>query len=259
MTDRSTHSNTPDNGAPDALVALYRSANAQDSSATGPSDTARDRVLAYACAQAAQRAATAAPAATFSGKPANEHRWLRQALGSMAALGLVGLLTLHHLDEPNAPQLDSPASSANVPAPAPASAESAPITADSASAPTKYEEKVAPAQAGSALPAIKSGVIERERAAAQTRKAPQRNASDNKMQQAEIAADTSAMAKAQSPHPLPDCDEHMPPEAQAAQIRRIQAQDKAKATGQPLPEPVPVCKPLPPKPTTPEAPPVDSP
>ena len=41
--------------------------------------------------------------------PATARRGLRQALGGLAAIGLVGWLTLHHLDEPGAPQLDSPA------------------------------------------------------------------------------------------------------------------------------------------------------
>ena len=46
---------------------------------------------------------------------------------------------------------------------------------------------------------------------------------------------------------LPDCDENMDADALAEQARRIKSRDEARAAGQPLPEPVPICKPLPPK------------
>ena len=138
MTDRQHPNDQASNAdsAPDALVALYREATAQDGS---PSDAARARILAYAQrhAPSAATAGTSAASATqpethgdpsqaavhtppkllaashapvtTSAPAANDRRWLRQALGSLAAIGLIGLLTLHHLDEPGAPQLDSPA------------------------------------------------------------------------------------------------------------------------------------------------------
>ena len=46
---------------------------------------------------------------------------------------------------------------------------------------------------------------------------------------------------------LPDCDENMDIDALAEQSRRIKARDEARVAGQPMPEPTPICKPLPPK------------
>lgn len=109
MTDRKTPSNDtkpPDQDRPDRLVDLYRDATANDA---GPDNAARDRVLAYAREQAAKRAAAAVPlpASHKTGKAANDSHWLRHALGSIAAIGLVGWLTMQHLDQPSAPQFDS--------------------------------------------------------------------------------------------------------------------------------------------------------
>ena len=109
MTDRKTPSNgthPSDQDRPDRLVELYRDATANDA---GPDNAARDRVLAYAREQAAKRAASAVPlpASHKTGKAANDSHWLRHALGSIAAIGLVGWLTMQHLDQPSAPQFDS--------------------------------------------------------------------------------------------------------------------------------------------------------
>lgn len=104
---------------PDALVQLYREASAQDA---GPSTTSTAQILAHARAQAAQAlAAEAVQAATpedlrstpkqdapLRGEAANDRRWWLQALGSLAAIGLVSWLALLHLHEPGAPQLDAP-------------------------------------------------------------------------------------------------------------------------------------------------------
>ncbi|MCD2165021.1 hypothetical protein [Comamonas koreensis] len=98
---------------PDALVDLYREASAQDA---GPSDASTAQILAHARAKAAQ-----GPASTpsgldssgrqgqqFQGEAANDRRWWLQALGSLAAIGLVSWLALQHLHEPGAPQLEAP-------------------------------------------------------------------------------------------------------------------------------------------------------
>lgn len=117
---------------PDALVQLYREASAQDA---GPSTASTAQILAHARAQAAQALpADAGQAATpedlrsaakqdtpLRGEAANDRRWWLQALGSLAAIGLVSWLALQHLHEPGAPQLDAPQLDS-----APSTAESAP-------------------------------------------------------------------------------------------------------------------------------------
>ena len=117
---------------PDALVQLYREASAQDA---GPSTASTAQILAHARSQAAQAlAADAGQTATpedlrsaakqdtpLRGEAANDRRWWLQALGSLAAIGLVSWLALQHLHEPGAPQLDAPQLDS-----APSTAESAP-------------------------------------------------------------------------------------------------------------------------------------
>ena len=241
MTDRSTPSSpTPQNPPPqgdgaDALVQLYHQANAQDSNATGPSAACSARILAYAQVQANKRSANHAhstatpidlPAApslqtSFNGEPANDRRWLRHALGSLAAIGLVGLLTLHHLDEPGAPQLDSPApvsqaasepaqvlpAPAAAPAPAPA-AESAPVAAsatvaaDTRAAADHSKEKSTLAQANSAPAAIKSEAkkeAENRPAASAPQDSRQRQSKSAPPSHAAASADTSAEVQAPAP------------------------------------------------------------
>ncbi|MEG0975621.1 MAG: hypothetical protein RSF42_13055 [Comamonas sp.] len=354
MTDRRTshhpaESNPPGNREQDVLVKLYHRANAEDASASGPSTASSERVLAYAQTKAAQRAAAtpqdaaeptalqAAPSlqSTFNGEPANDRRWLRNALGSLAALGLVGLLTLQHLNEPGAPQLDSPASAPRAPTPAP-STESAPIAANAAATASEAEhteEKMAVTPAIRAPETIKPEALQERRQAPAAQ--PHNGNSDKDSHRfsptgsgasapepaqapasasgppaqrptppaaiahtsgspGDIQADASAVtsasasadmaappapatlpknkermdelatlnakstAKAASLKPLPYCDEKMDAEAQSEQIRRIKAREQAKVAGKPLPEPAPVCKPLPKKLTTPEITPVDS-
>ena len=243
MTDRSTPSSpTPQNPPPqgdgaDALVQLYHQANAQDSNATGPSAASSARILAYAQAQADKRSANHAhstatptdlPAApslqtSFNGEPANDRRWLRHALGSLAAIGLVGLLTLHHLDEPGAPQLDSPApvsqaasepaqvlpapAPASAPAPAPA-AESAPVAAsatvaaDTSAAADHSKEKSTLAQANNAPVAIKSEAkkeTENRPAASAPQDSRQRQSKSAPPSHAAASADISAEVQAPAP------------------------------------------------------------
>ena len=133
-----------DKGASDPLVELYRDAVKDDA---GPSAASRENVLAHAREQAAKRARSNSELepAKLAKQPerreaANDRRWLRQALGSLAIIGVVGWLTMQHLEEPGAPQLDkaAPASVQQAPAaPAPvhessadAVQEAAPVAAD---------------------------------------------------------------------------------------------------------------------------------
>src|SRR5690606_38034499 len=131
---------------PDALVDLYREASAQDA---GPSDASTAQILAHARAKAAQGLRPAATPAGldssgqqgqhFRGEAANDRRWWLQALGSLAAIGLVSWLALQHLNEPGAPQLEAPqmdsapsAASAPPPPPSAPAAPAAPAGTDRA-------------------------------------------------------------------------------------------------------------------------------
>lgn len=139
---------------PDALVDLYREASAQDA---GPSAASTAQILAHARAQAAQGPAAAPDnlhssgqqGQQFQGEAANDRRWWLQALGSLAAIGLVSWLALQHLHEPGAPQLEAPQmdsalSAASAPPPPPA----APVApaADRAASPdsAKMRSEAAP-------------------------------------------------------------------------------------------------------------------
>ena len=133
-----------DKVASDPLVELYRDAVKDDA---GPSAASRENVLAHARAKAEKRARShpELEPAKAAKQPerreaANDRRWLRQALGSLAIIGVVGWLTMQHLEEPGAPQLDkaAPASVQQAPA-APATVhepsadavqEAAPVAAD---------------------------------------------------------------------------------------------------------------------------------
>lgn len=189
MTDRTTPHNAavPAPGTPpDDLVQRYHAASAEDGSPRGPSPEANARVLAYAREQAALRAASSVPPAltpapdagtNFGGEPANDRRWLRHALGSLAAIGLVGWLTLHHLDEPGAPQLDSPApaslgESAPTTSPSPATQPMANDTMASSAASASLEEKAPTTPTPSAPSAAKSEAKSMERVAPRAASTP---------------------------------------------------------------------------------------
>ncbi len=342
MTDRTTHptnsADTSTNTGNDPLVQLYRQATAHD---TGPSPAASARILARARqqAQAASANHTSQPApvdtntgtthnARFNGEPANDHRWLRHALGSLAAIGLVGWLTLQHLNEPGAPQLDSPAPASATTEPTPPQAPEAAAPGTEASTPpvpASAPHSNAASQAAKALPtenalpsrqkqavehkqraeaAIKLEALERvanatsaasapstatqaapapapapaqaaraaagepvaeaadqRSAPAQSRSAPPVRAAS--ASNAASASGTAPMAERRTsdlasasadkahaethteprPAALPTCDDRLPPAALAEQTRRIQARDAAQAAGQPVPTPLPVCKP----------------
>ena len=189
MTDRTTFPNAPEPAPgtpPDDLVQLYHAASTENGSPRGPSAEASARVLTYARQQAALRAASSVPPAltpapdattTFGAEPANDRRWLRHAFGSLAAIGLVGWLTLHHLDEPGAPQLDSPTpASVDEPTPtvssAPATEPMAADTMASSTATANLEEKASPAPVPSVPSAIKSEAKSAERAIPPAASAP---------------------------------------------------------------------------------------
>ena len=74
----------------DRLLQRYQEANTLDTARPDPA--LRERVLAQARAQAALNAQ--APAIPRIGKAANDSVWTLRALGSLAVLGLVGLLAL---------------------------------------------------------------------------------------------------------------------------------------------------------------------
>ena len=291
-----------DKGASDPLVELYRDAVKDDA---GPSAASRENVLAHAREQAAKRARSnpELEPAKLAKQPdrreaANDRRWLRQALGSLAIIGVVGWLTMQHLEEPGAPQLDkaAPASVQQAPAaPAPvhepsaaAVQEAAPVAADvgrnssmtSKPAPTpsapmakkqmeRAEEKIeravpqaAPAPAPAPLPApspapaqspAPAPVIQKDEAMSAPQSAPPAAASEgvrdsSAMRERANTMDHKSLSRAKpAAKVLPDCDENMDADALAEQARRIKARGEAQAAGQPLPEPAPICKPLPPK------------
>jgi hypothetical protein len=146
-----------DRKRPDALVDLYREASAED---VGPSAASSAQILAHARAKAAP-----GPAATpndldkvdkqgqqFRGEAANDRRWWLQALGSLAAIGLVSWLALQHLNEPGAPQLDAPQMDSAASAAPPAT------IADRAASPSSTKiRKEMPPMGSAASPAAEAG------------------------------------------------------------------------------------------------------
>ena len=261
MTDRSTP-NTPDNKPSDALLQLYHEANTQDPQNTGPSPAASERILAHARAQAARRTASAANAGDaaverpelptapsqktgYGGEPANDRRWLRQALGGLAAIGLVGWLTLHHLDEPGAPQLDSPApaSAPQVPsgkpapaATAPAATASAPAAADAAAdaAPAIATEiaavsadKSAPGQDKAVAEVAKETMPAERRARSAAVASADSQANSSRAAEASLGKDRSAMAQNEKSVSVAAAPPAPAPAAPAAPAREI-ALDDAK-------------------------------
>ncbi len=85
----SRHDDTP--ASPDKLLQRYREANAHDDARPAPG--LREAVLARAREQAA-RAAAGTGAVRSRAPAANDRSWTVRALGSLAVLGLVGLLVL---------------------------------------------------------------------------------------------------------------------------------------------------------------------
>ncbi|HEX5738888.1 MAG TPA: hypothetical protein VFY22_10280 [Hydrogenophaga sp.] len=90
MTRSTDDPNTADT-APDRLLQRYREANALDEAR--PSAGLRDAVLAQARAQLA-KGPTHPPIQPHRLTAANDRTWTLRALGTLAVLGLVGLLVL---------------------------------------------------------------------------------------------------------------------------------------------------------------------
>lgn len=132
MTPPNDHPNTADT-APDQLLERYREANALDGERPAPG--VRDAVLAQARAQSKQNTHRI----TFGQRPAtaaNDRTWTLRALGTLAALGLVGLLVLQ-FDQGTSDEREiafgappSPSVPGAARAPAPADIDSAPAAAE---------------------------------------------------------------------------------------------------------------------------------
>lgn len=262
MTDRTTH--TSASGADDrrdALVDLYRDATAHDA---GPSQPMRERVLAYA-----RQRAPAQPAVTQR-EAANDYRWLRHALGSVAVIGLVGWLSFQHLDQqtesmqpmqesvpaqessaPAAADTEEAVRGAPAPVPAPALPPAAPAAkrAEDRSKQASELQPRAPANATAPRATREPAVVspDASRAAPQVERAmrdsdrPQPSAAPSAM----VRKRANAASSASDMVDLPVCGEEMDAAALAEQTRRIKARDKAQAAGQSAGEPAPVCRPAP--------------
>ncbi|QNP48146.1 hypothetical protein [Diaphorobacter aerolatus] len=222
MTDR-TPENPPNAPADDALVDLYREATQQD---RGPDAAARERVLAHAREQTARRK----PATTLVTEPpqrreaANDRRWLRHALGSLAIIGVVGWLTLQHLQEPGAPQLDQAAPSVQQSSPAPQSAPAA--------APSAAESNANSDTAADRPPAPVSDVKEEPNTVSRPAPAARRQRAQEDAIERERAVEKAVSPSAPRSAPVPA------PAATPAPAPMSRSQESAPAP-QPVPSPSP--------------------
>lgn len=130
----------------DLLLRRYHEANALDGARPAPA--LREAVLAHARSVAAAQSTTRVGAPDVTPRPAaNDHRWVWRALGSVAVLGLVGLLALQFdrgTPEEREAAFGPPASPSAAPAPAPEAAPPATETSRDAVEPAPTQE-VAPA------------------------------------------------------------------------------------------------------------------
>lgn len=209
---------TPD----DALLKRYREANELDAARPGPA--LRENVLAHARAVAASRLETPPPNARPA---ANDSTWTWRALGSLAVIGLVGLLVLQFdRGTPEEQELALGAGSAR-PAAETAAAPAAPA------APAQPAESAAP-QAQPPLPASPQQKLASEaqtqfmkRPPAPTATAPE---AADRMAGAEPAQEAERAAPADSAEVAP------PPQAPAAAVAPAPA-SKAMAPQAPAPMP----------------------
>ncbi len=137
MTPPKDEPNTADT-APDRLLQRYREANALDEERPAPG--LRDAVLAQARAQANQNTHHI----TFGQRPAtaaNDRTWTLRALGTLAVLGLVGLLVLQ-FDQGTSEEREIAFGAP--PSPSAPSAARAPAPADIASAPAPAAPPLVP-------------------------------------------------------------------------------------------------------------------
>ncbi len=243
-----TMNHTPqgDRPEPDALIALYRDATANDG---GPGESARDKVLAHAREQALKRSQP-----PVRREAANDRRWLRHALGGLAVMGVVGWLTMQHLQEPNAPQLDKPAPAAmqpapapvpaSVPAPAPAKETERESAADAVrlAPPVAAQAKRAPGMASKPAPEVHKRMQQQPEPEA-VHDAPTAHSTAASPAPADMSGNKSMETPAPAVVELPACEDDMDAAALAEQARRIKLRDEARAAHQPLPEPAPICRP----------------
>ncbi|GAB2818341.1 hypothetical protein GCM10027276_19730 [Comamonas piscis] len=194
-----------DRKRPDALVDLYREASAEDA---GPSAASSAQILAHARAKAAPGPATTPndldkvdeQGQPFRGEAANDRRWWLQALGSLAAIGLVSWLALQHLNEPGAPQLDAPQMDSPAPPPPPAAA-------DMAASPSSAKiRKEMPPMGSAASPAVE--------AAPQSAPAPAAGASAG----AGASSANTRPSPASAPTAAPQAERRMAPAPASAPI-----------------------------------------
>lgn len=217
---------TPD----DALLQRYREANAHD--IARPSAALRENVLAHARAVAASRLETPPPTARPA---ANDSTWTWRALGSLAVIGLVGLLVLQFdRGTPEEQELALGTGSAR-PAAETAAAPAAPA------APAQPAESAAP-QAQPPLPASPQQKLASEaqtqfmkRPPAPTTTAPE---AADRMADAEPAQEAERAAPADSAEVAP------PPRAPAAAVAPAPA-SKAMAPQAPAPMPRAATAPAP--------------
>lgn len=217
---------TPD----DALLKRYREANELDAARPGPA--LRENVLAHARAVAASRLETPPPNARPA---ANDSAWTWRALGSLAVIGLVGLLVLQFdRGTPEEQELALGTGSAR-PAAETAAAPSAPA------APAQPAESAAP-QAQPPLPASPQQKQASEAQAQFMKRPPAPTATApeaaDRMAGAELAQEAERAAPADSAEVAP------PPQAPAGAVAPAPA-SKAMAPQAPAPMPRAATAPAP--------------
>ncbi|MCB4365963.1 ankyrin repeat domain-containing protein [Hydrogenophaga taeniospiralis] len=210
-------------GPEDLLLRRYHEANALDSARPDPA--LRDAVLTHARSVAAAQSASRAGTPGVKPQPAaNDHRWAWRALGSVAVLGLVGLLVLQFdrgTPEEREAAFGLPAPPSAAPAP-----EATPPAADTS------RKAVEPAPVQEAAPAPKAKA-QRQRNEATSEPLPATAAPP---------APPPAPAPLSSPRAAPGAPGSMRP-APASPLAREEAsanRDAADAVGAAAPAPAPV-------------------
>ena len=230
---------------PDALRDIYRDAVASD---RGPSAQSTEAILARARQQAAVLRQQALQAQQVLQKPeissqpaANDRHWLRHALGSLAAVGLVGWLMLQHSawwDGSDAGIGAGPA--AEAPAMAHTGSDEPPVAADAVPA-----DAAAEVSAEAAAP-VQPPVAAAPRASHQDRPAAiskQRESAEAPLANRPAippSTEGAAAAKLQKQEELPLCP--LPSEASAAGTAEAETAVKSQA------QTVPNCRPRKPAP-----------
>jgi hypothetical protein len=199
-------------GSSDPLLQRYAEANALDDARPGPA--LRENVLAHARTQAAARATAgvanaAPPLVTRQQSAANDSAWKLRALGSVAVLGLVGLLILQF--DRGAPEDRELALGRSSPSTAPAPAAQ-PVPPQAVEAPKPMRE-AEPMPAEQPAELRKSPPPAPSAARAPTPKAPEREPSATSARSATAAIESaepgspadaaSAASQGTAPAPFP--------------------------------------------------------